>query len=73
MLTFAEIVKDSHRHLYQFSYPDVPLDSDIAEDIVNSYLEYQNIDLSTPEKYFSWILEVRYELNRQNLKYRRDE
>ena len=45
----------------------------IAEDIVDNYEDFKDVDLSSPDKYNSWLEEVQMELNRQGLTYKEDE
>lgn len=72
MIEFKQVVKEAHDFCYNKSYPNLPLDTDILEEIPN-YKGWEDIDLSTVKKYRSWLSEVRCELNRQNLEYQRDE
>lgn len=51
----------------------IPLDGDIAEDILNNYNDYKDVDVSDPYKYNAWIETVRRKLDELNLEYRRDE
>ena len=74
-MTFSEIVKESYivcsNRSPEWNY--IPLDSNIAEDILNNYEDYKDVDVSDPYKYNHWVDTVRTELDRLNLKYRRDE
>jgi hypothetical protein len=45
----------------------------IAEDIVDNYEDFKDVDISSPDKYNSWVEEVQMELNRQGLTYKEDE
>ena len=73
ILDFAVVVKDSHRACCERCSGDWPTASMIAEDIVDNYEDYKDVDLSTPDKYNSWGEEVQMELNRQGLTYKEDE
>ena len=72
MLTFEEVVNQSYTFLYSRGYPNLPTDCEVAEDVVNNYLEYQDIDLSTPEKYNEWVYTIRQELLRQQVAFREE-
>lgn len=73
VLDFADIVKDSHRACSERCSADWPTSSMIAEDIVDNYEDYKNVDLSDPDKYNKWLSEVQIELNRQGLVYKEEE
>lgn len=73
VLNFADIVKDSHHCCCERCNSDWPTTSMIAEDIIVHYEDYAGVDLSTPDKYNSWVEEVQMELNRQGLTYKEDE
>lgn len=72
MIDFKEVVKEAYDFCYDKSYPQLPLDTDILEEISN-YIGWEDIDLSSPIKYNNWLTELRCEMNRQNLDYKRDE
>lgn len=72
-MTFAEIVKDSHHCCCERCQSDWPTDTMIAEDIVDNYQEYKDVDLSDPYKYNKWVEVVQLELNRQGLVYKEEQ
>lgn len=72
MLTFEEVVNQSYTFLYTRNYPNLPTECDVAEDVVDNYPEYQDTDLSTPEKYNEWVCIVRQELIRQQVAFREE-
>lgn len=72
-LDFSVVVQDSYRACSERCSADWPTSSMIAEDIVDNYEGYKDVDLSTPDKYNKWISEVQIELNRQGLVYKEDE
>lgn len=72
-MSFTQVVKESHRVCCEKCECDWPTASMIAEDIVDNYEDFKDVDLSSPDKYNSWLEEVQMELNRQGLTYKEDE
>ena len=71
-MTFEEVVNKSYTFLYARDYPNLPTDAEVAEDIVDNYNGYEEVDLSTPEAYNKWVTEVREELIRQQVAFRKE-
>lgn len=72
-MTFTEIVKDSHHCCCERFSSDWPTAAMIAEDIVDNYQEYKDVDLSDPYKYNKWVEVVQLELNHQGLFYKEED
>ena len=81
MLSFPEVVKNAYEFCYQRSYPALPMDSEVLEEIPN-WKGWENLDLNINTKngsiqkdspYYKWLESLRIELNNQHLSYRRDE
>lgn len=65
-------IKDSYDFLSGKLYAEdrLPTAEEVAEDIVDNYDGYKDlVDLSSPEKYNSWVSEVKQELNRLGLEF----
>ena len=74
MIDFEKAVIDSYEFCYEKSYPELPLDAVILEDIADHYEGWGDvIDLSNPHNYDKWLGALHFELDRQCLKYRREE
>jgi len=80
MLEFDEVVKYAYEYCYNRSYPELPLDTDILEELPN-WIGWEDIrpDLDNSNifdpncPYNKWLTALRSELNRQGLNYKRDE
>ena len=74
-MTFAEVVKDSYNACYQKikgwaqDYPDMPVPTDgmVADDILDHYEEYKDLNISDLFEFNEWCEKVANELARQHL------
>ena len=71
-MTFEEVVNKSYTFLYARDYPNLPTDAEVAEDIVDNYEGYEDTNLNTTESYNEWVAEVREELIRQQVAFRKE-
>lgn len=68
VLEFKDVVRDSYFSLLNIT-GETPTAEMIAEDIIDNYEGYSDIDISSPMKHYNWVMEVSLELGRQDLKY----
>ena len=79
MLSFPDAVRYSYYACCEkigcapHSYDtDVPTDAMVAEDILDNYIDYKDVDVSDPFKHLAWCKQVAEELRRQDLEFVED-
>ena len=68
VLEFKDVVRESYESLFSRN-GEAPTAEMVAEDIVENYEGYHNINLNNPMKHYNWVMEVSFELGRQGLEF----